>query len=829
MTRHLLFALALLLVLELTTTYRIENSHEKSHKRFHAHEEKKKEQIKTLDDIDSLMAKMHKRGAVSRQISKAVKDNYGFSVPEGNDDELDESDNKATISAYEEQLRDMHEDNIHEDPSSVAELKAIAQSLVDECKVNVTRPKEEKLSSALKPLYQLLQHHGPEGIISDEEFSEAKASELCAACVLRNLCERDDVLNLTNVPGGLSPAKRVLKCRMKIISLNLMLMPKEPKPAIRCDKDAEFRTIDGTCNNLQNPLFGAANTPFGRLLFPAYGDGISSLRVAENGEPLPNTREVSFEVHGSNADGSNPTSNLLNIFFMNFGQYIDHDVTLAEAQEANCEPPEADENPECINIDIPEGDTIFEERDVKFIEMEREAFVTPESKCQLTPREQINTITTYIDASNVYGSSPEVSEALRAPGGLMKVTKHPQDCTLQDLMPPDTEAPCITVDPFRPCFRSGDIRNNENPGLNTVHTIFLRRHNVIARFLGQMTDLDSEAIFQTARKILGAQQQFIVYNEFLPLVLGQHTIDAFDLGLGKGFNYSTCYDKNLDPVVSTAFAVAAYRFGHTLVPDFINRPSQNFYETNCEQCSSKKNFLDIALADFGNPQYLYDIGNGGVDAILRGLTNGSAGEVDGEFASSVQERLIRGPGDLSDLIAINNNRGYERGMPGYTAYRRLCGLPVPRGFGALRRVAGFSGRAIRALRRVFDDVDDIPLFSGGLLERADPRGGLLGATFQCILGEQFKSLKCGDRFWHENEPRSDIHTEATALTPCQLNEIRKTLVSKIICETSDDITAVNRFAFQQTGIKTPCDKLPEVNLEPWMPGFKCEIEESDEW
>lgn len=243
-----------------------------------------------------------------------------------------------------------------------------------------------------------------------------------------------------------------------------MLTPKEPKPAIRCDKDAEFRTIDGTCNNLQNPLFGAANTPFGRLLFPAYGDGISSLRVAENGEPLPNTREVSFEVHGSNADGSNPTSNLLNIFFMNFGQYIDHDVTLAEAQEANCEPPEADENPECINIDIPEGDTIFEERDVKFIEMEREAFVTPESKCQLTPREQINTITTYIDASNVYGSSPEVSEALRAPGGLMKVTKHPQDCTLQDLMPPDTEAPCITVDPFRPCFRSGDIRNNENPG-----------------------------------------------------------------------------------------------------------------------------------------------------------------------------------------------------------------------------------------------------------------------------------------------------------------------------------------------------------------------------
>ena len=263
-------------------------------------------------------------------------------------------------------------------------------------------------------------------------------------------------------------AKRVKICRMKIIALSLKILSKQPKPVIRCDKDAEFRTIDGTCNNLNNPLFGAANTPFGRLLFPAYGDGISSLRVAENGEPLPNTREVSFRVHGSNADGSNPTSNLLTIFFMNFGQYLDHDITLAKAQGVDCEPPEADENPECINIDIPKGDTIFEERDVEFIEMEREAFVTPESECQVVPREQINTITTYIDASNVYGSSQAVSESLRAPGGLLKVTKHPQDCTLQDLLPPDTVAPCITVDPFRPCFLTGDIRNNENPGMITL-------------------------------------------------------------------------------------------------------------------------------------------------------------------------------------------------------------------------------------------------------------------------------------------------------------------------------------------------------------------------
>lgn len=825
MAGRLLCALMLLVVLEMTSTYKIEISG--SH-----NANKKLEETKDLDDLDNLLDKMHKRGSVSRKFHKVAQAKQEKTLkpePQHNDEE----DDPETISKYEKRLRLMHDDKIHEDPSKLLQLGSIAISLIPNCTVNVTRRPEERLENALRPNYQVLQHHGEESFASDEEFSLAKSSEVCAACVLGSMCEREDVLNITNMLQ-LESFKRGIdeeeRCRLTLVAIALKVKAKLHQPFRECDESAEFRSIDGTCNNLHSPFFGATNTEFARLLVPDYGDGVSTLRLAENGDPLPNARDVSRLVHGSNQDGQNPNSLTLSVLFMNVGQFLDHDISLAEAQGVDCEPPESEENEECINIEIPHGDETFLSRDITFIEVEREAFLQPKTYCDLVPREQINIITTYLDASNVYGSSVDVANSVRDAGGLLKVTKHPQDCTLQDLLPPiEGNEGCITVDPFRPCMLSGDIRNNENQGLNSVHTIFMRRHNVIARFLGQMTDFDAERIYQVARKILGAQFQYIVFNEFLPPLLSQQNIDRFDLRLGTGFNYSTCYDKTINPGVSTAFAVAAYRFGHTLVPEIFSRPSQGFFETYCEHCSDKKNFLPITVRDFGNPHYLYDAGSGGVDAILRGLIQNATSALDGRFSTSVQENLIRGPGDLSDLVAINTVRSYERGLPGYTAFRRFCGLRPVNNFRQLRNRAGFTNEATANLRRVFTSVHDIPLFTGGLLEGRNEDGGLMAPTFQCLLAEQFRALKCGDRFWHENEPRSDIKTENTALTPCQLREIRKTLLSKIICEVSDDIPAINRFALLQSGIKTPCEKLPEVNLEPWMPDFVCEEEDSAEW
>ena len=107
------------------------------------------------------------------------------------------------------------------------------------------------------------------------------------------------------------------------------------------------------------------------------------------------------------------------------------------------------------------------------------------------------------------------------------------------------------------------------------------------------------------------------------------------------------------------------------------------------------------------------------------------------------------------------------------------------------------------------------LFSG-MLEPSDPKGGELSATFQCVLANQFQRTKLGDRFWHENAPNATLNTDKTAFNRCQLKEIRKTRFSRIICDNSDDITAIQKDALMQSSVRSSCDELPTINLKAWI-------------
>jgi len=44
-------------------------------------------------------------------------------------------------------------------------------------------------------------------------------------------------------------------------------------PKVTCDENSMYRTIDGSCNNLENPLWGATKTPYVRLGPATYDDG----------------------------------------------------------------------------------------------------------------------------------------------------------------------------------------------------------------------------------------------------------------------------------------------------------------------------------------------------------------------------------------------------------------------------------------------------------------------------------------------------------------------------------------------------------------------------
>ena len=114
------------------------------------------------------------------------------------------------------------------------------------------------------------------------------------------------------------------------------------------------------------------------------------------------------------------------------------------------------------------------------------------------------------------------------------------------------------------------------------------------------------------------------------------------------------------------------------------------------------------------------------------------------------------------------------------------------------------------------------MFIGLLEPRSEStKGGVLGPTFQCLIAEQFRRLRVGDRFWFENEPKASSQTTKTAFTACQLEEIRKTSLAKVICNNSDYIAAIPKQVLSLLTGFVSCNKLPDIYLEVWKSSFVC--------
>ncbi|KAJ8926640.1 hypothetical protein NQ314_020974, partial [Rhamnusium bicolor] len=117
---------------------------------------------------------------------------------------------------------------------------------------------------------------------------------------------------------------------------------------------------------------------------------------------------------------------------------------------------------------------------------------------------------------------------------------------------------------------------------------------------------------------------------------------------------------------------------------------------------------------------------------------------------------------------------------------------------------------VQNLASLYECPDDVDLTVGGSLEVHVP-GTLVGPTFLCILTEQFYRTRVGDRFWFENEGE-------TGFTLDQLYEIRKSTISRLLCDNGRNIRAMQPRGFEKispSNAVVPCESLPAVDLSLW--------------
>ncbi|KAG7189448.1 hypothetical protein KM043_017148 [Ampulex compressa] len=572
-----------------------------------------------------------------------------------------------------------------------------------------------------------------------------------------------------------------------------------------CDPTTPYRTLSGHCNNLRNPSLGKSLTTFARLLPPVYEDGVSKPRsTSVTGAALPNPRVVSTVIH---PDISN-LHNRYTLMVMQFAQFLDHDLTMTPIHKGfaesipscrSCDSPRT-VHPECSPFPVPPGDHFYPTVNVS--SGARMCFPFMRSlpgQQHLGPREQVNQNTGFLDGSVVYGENTCICNILRGFNGRMNVTIHPNRG--KELLPQSPTHPeCKARSGF--CFIGGDSRASEQPALTVMHTMWIREHNRIMEGLRQVNlHWDGEKLFQQTRRIIGAMLQHITYNEFLPRILGWNAVSLYGLKLLPQGYYKE-YSPTCNPSVLNEFATAAFRIGHSLLRPHLPRMDRNYQTVE----------PPILLRDgFFNPDMLYQ--QNMIDEMIRGLVATPMETLDQFITGEVTNHLFetRGiPHSGVDLIALNVHRARDHGLPSYNNYRALCNLKRATTFEDLSRE--MAPEVIARMKRIYASVDDIDLFPGGMSERP-LQGGLVGPTFACIIAIQFRQSRKCDRFWYETDDPNIRFTEH------QLAEIRKTTLSKVICENMDHHTEMQRAAFDLPSNflnpRVPCSSMPHMDFSAW--------------
>ena len=592
------------------------------------------------------------------------------------------------------------------------------------------------------------------------------------------------------------------------IAATLATLPALPAAATAPDPfpDFEARSLDGGGNNQQNPTFGQVGTNYIRVGQANYADGTSS----QVGGPPPR--------YSSNRVFNDLTQNIfsernLSQFAWSWGQFMDHVFGLAQGGGENSP----------IGFDSTDPLESFS-NGFGSIPFRRDAAAPNTGTSRSNPRQAVNTLSSYIDAFNVYGGSNDWLEWLReGPVDGNMANNGPKLLLTSDSYLPRatargnaSTAPKMATDgqlAGHPQDRAvaGDVRANENMVLTDMHTLFAREHNRIVDAL-PATGLTDEQKFQIARRVVGAEQQFVTYNEFLP-------------AMGVNLPSYAGYNPNVNSELSTEFATVGYRAHSQIHGEFeISAKADNYSDTTLDTLRQKRVEVTIEGPDvefevplqvaFFDPDLVNLIGAG---PILKGLTGEAQYKNDEQIDNALRSTLFEVPGPevtdpdacfddpttpgcfqgVVDLGAIDIQRGRDHGVPTYNQMRQAYGLPAKTSFTAITgestdqfpkddpqitgnptndpnildfvqlfdrdgnavpigadegAVVGVRRSTLAArLKAIYGKVDNVEAFAGALSE-PHVAGSEMGELNLAIWSKQYAALRDGDRFFYANDP-----------------------------------------------------------------------------
>lgn len=488
---------------------------------------------------------------------------------------------------------------------------------------------------------------------------------------------------------------------------------------------SEFRTFGGTCNNPKHPDWGSSQKALKRMdegeLDPSFIQGTNNFPVGD----MPNPRTISRTLFQQNS--SNPSRRRLTMLAVFWGQFIDHDIGLTPQF----------------------GDTVFEERmDIELKDIEDPLHERHGGKLDFTrsrgvidgrpccgrgiaerfPRDPINSQSSFIDASHVYGCQRDRVSSLRS-WEQGKLRTGQQSGGGEHFLPRNRIAEIgmkleNAGSSSEDLFVAGDVRANEQPVLTSLHTIFMREHNRLAAFLKERFPCwKEEKVFQHGRKIVAAQIQHLTYKFFVPAILGTtHGLKPYQR-----------YSEDVDPSIANFFSTCAFRFGHSMVSDTLT-----ILETGHK--IHPKNGISLRNVFF-SPSFVSEVG---IEPLLLGASHQIAEEVDTQVVGSLQSEMFKELTGGIDLVALNIQRGRDHGIPKYNDARELYGLGRKTSFAQVT-----SNSAVQQiLTRLYSSVDEMDSFVGGLAEDhlSDSE---LGELFHTAVRDQFTRLRDGDRFFYK--------------------------------------------------------------------------------